>query len=83
MIRARLHTIPEACPSRSDLSAELDQARRHWRNGELGPALLTYRRLAARSTSPSPEALVELAVVELATREYYRSARIHCSARLA
>ncbi len=55
-------------PQSADLSAELDQARRHWRNGELGAALLTYRRLAAEA-SPSPEALVELAVVELATRE--------------
>ena len=58
-------TVPEP----SDLIAELEQARRNWRNGELGAALLTYRRLAAQAPN-SQEALVELAVVELATREF-------------
>ena len=56
-------------PTPSDLAGELEQARRHWRNGELGAALLTYRRLAAQAPG-SQEASVELAVVELATREY-------------
>ncbi len=56
-------------PTPSDLAAELEQARRYWRNGELGAALLTYRRLA-QAAPTSPDALVELGVVELATREY-------------
>lgn len=53
----------------SDLAGELNQARRYWRNGELGPALLSYRRLV-REAPTWPEALVELAVVELGTREF-------------